>query len=210
MDADRFDTLTRSLVSGRSRRGLMTGLAGLFGSLGLALGSYDVEARKKKRKRKKKKKKKKKGAEATAPPPPPPPLLSPPPPPPNTPPPPPGPCDGLDDWDSCGVGLFCQGGACLSGAGSCEAGADHCALNCTGGNCPCAPALGLNCLCHQTLAGATRCGRSAGCDDCEDDQDCIDLFGPGAFCVARNEGVCAPTGCPGDPPVNFCGRPCAE
>jgi hypothetical protein len=203
MDADRFDTLTRSLASGRSRRGLLTGVAGLVGSLGLALGPYDVEARKKKRKRKKKKRKRKTGAGATAPPPPPP-LLSPPPPPPITSPPPPGPCDGLEEWSSCGDGLFCQGGACLSGAGSCEDGADHCAQNCTGGNCPC----GSNCQCHQTLTGATRCGRSGGCDDCATDNDCIELHGLGAFCAARNEVVCASTGCPGAP-VNFCGRPCA-
>ena len=45
MDADRFDTLTRSLLAGRSRRGAVATLLG--GSVGL-LGLDRIAAKKKK------------------------------------------------------------------------------------------------------------------------------------------------------------------
>lgn len=57
MDADRFDSLARSVTSAPSRRGVARALAGLTlsGMLALRLGLADTEARKRRKKRKKKK-----------------------------------------------------------------------------------------------------------------------------------------------------------
>src|SRR5688572_2103548 len=70
MDSEQFDTLTRSLALGLSRRSAIAGLAALTG---LNLAQIDQAAAKKKRR----KKKKKKGSSSS---PPPPPRQSPPPP----------------------------------------------------------------------------------------------------------------------------------
>ena len=58
MDADRFDSLTRSLPAAASRRGLLAGLAsGLVAALPLVLSGEDAPAKKKKGKGKNKHKK---------------------------------------------------------------------------------------------------------------------------------------------------------
>lgn len=58
MEADRFDTITRTLGAAPSRRNIAQALAGLTlaGGLGTLAGLNDADARKRKRKKKKKKK----------------------------------------------------------------------------------------------------------------------------------------------------------
>jgi hypothetical protein len=58
MDCARFDTLTRSLTGGSSRRRLLAGLtSGLLALVPLGSGSFDATAKKKGKRKKKKKKK---------------------------------------------------------------------------------------------------------------------------------------------------------
>ena len=190
MDSTRFDALTRVFAVTRSRRGIALTVGSLLlGSGRDLLLPANAEAKKKKKRRKKRKKR---AAEML-------------PPPAN---PPPNPCADVPEWTGCGDGLFCQGGACLSGAGSCPEGADSCIPDCPGNDCQCGPG---SCLCYQTRTGVTRCGTNQGsaCDDCEDDENCVALHGLGAFCVARNEVVCSGEGCPGNP-INMCVKPCAS
>ena len=54
MDADRFDTLVRSVSTAASRRGVVAALAGsLLATLPLLFGSSEVAAKKKRKKKKK-------------------------------------------------------------------------------------------------------------------------------------------------------------
>ena len=157
----RFDALTRTLTAEHSRRGvtrLLTTFT-LSGSLAL-LGVADA--------RSKRKKKKKKKPVATTPP-------------------PANPCAGRVDGTACGTGKQCSRQDCVTGIGTCAAGARTCDRT------RCNEASGQECYCAQTFAGGTRCARIVPnglgpgypCE-CESDDDCRDgttSLGPHAFCA---------------------------
>jgi hypothetical protein len=201
MDHDRFDTVTRALAAGASRRGLLTRLTmGVLAALLLARGSHDVEAkpcppcRKKKKGRCKGRK-------------------------PNG-----TPCEngrGVCQSGSCGCAggsvcarnEVCQGGICFP-KGTCPQGAQACVPE-TGTKC------GLDCFCVQSAEGNTVCIESAGlcgaipvgCDsketcsscqtsaDCASGQACIDISG---CCEGQNTADPLPAG------TKVCVDPCSE
>jgi hypothetical protein len=231
MDPQRFDALSRALVSGTSRRLVLTALTGgLLARLPLTGGSEEAQA-------KKKKKKKKKPQSPLVPP---------------ASPSPPGPClptcaghvcgdDGCGG--RCGVACasprICQGGACVcpSGQKDCHGTClltsqccsdDDCAATqgCFSGTCitvqgTCAPGADLcvdgldsfeslcgggDCFCYTTMGFQTRCGGGAvtGCNTCTSDAQCAALHPeiPGIFC-RQDTGEQCPCG-------GVCVAPCLD
>jgi hypothetical protein len=159
MDITRFDALTRRFAETHSRRGvgLFAGslvLGGLHGLLETATSEAKGKNTHKRRKRRKRKTRRTQSTEQS----------------PAPAPPAPDPCDGLPEWTPCGAGLFCQGGACSSGAGSCAEGTDACTADCPNNDCSCGPPP---CACFLTLTGVTRCGINKGCGNCTRDEDCV-------------------------------------
>jgi hypothetical protein len=210
MDANRFDTLTRSLTDVRSRRGALAvvlgGALGVLGLDGLAAkrrkhaknGKHASSEGKGKKKGNGNKKKKKKGEKQTpyAPPPPgvdpaspptpPPPPANPSPPPPPPPPPPPV-CT-----PNCPSNQTCQNGrcVCLSGSGVCtlDGSCGQCCLNsdCCNGAMPCPGGT----ICLPPVNGNRICGCAPGTDSCGG--QCL------APCaVARNPQTCGCCRSPG-------------
>ena len=142
MDADRFDTLSRALTPGHSRRGLTRLLGGaLLGGPLAALGLAESEAKRKKKKKTNKR------------------TTSPPPPPPPPPPSPPDDCGGCDD-----DGFACTSNTCVPALGGCvivfddancqvEAGGCH-----SNGRCdPSDPNRQGNGCVYPRLANGTEC-----------------------------------------------------
>jgi hypothetical protein len=181
MDAERFDTLIRTLHERRSRRGMLLGVAsGLLVSLPILLGHEDTAAKKKRKHRKKKRKR---------------PISEPTPPPPT----PPGPTcsDGVKNGAE--TDIDCGGPDCPP----CAAG-KRCvgATDCTGGAC-------LNQVCQPTCTdgvknaketdidcGGPDCSRCANGKTCVDFMDCRsgrcgDANGIGTTCQScAADGVC--------------------
>jgi hypothetical protein len=170
MNHNRFDALTRTLISVPSRRHLLRGLAGA----GLGLGGTrlpDLAEAKKKRKRKKKGKKAKPNAFGC-----------------------------LNVGDPCKSEEQCCSGICEGKKGKkrCQAhdaGICTVGLNiCTGAVARC-NADNPSCGCVLTTGNAGFCGDFTDgannlCRDCSEDTDCQEEFGPGAACVALG-GICA-------------------
>jgi hypothetical protein len=104
----------------------------------------------------------------------------------------------------CGLRRICASGRCVTGQGTCQAGANIC----DGVN----PehACGqprTDCVCLTSTANQTRCGGngiSGACGECFSDADCTRKHPgfPGAFCVQSVGGGCR---CPGS---TFCMAPC--
>jgi hypothetical protein len=165
MDTSGFDSLTRRLAGGASRRWALRRLAvGAMAAGGLAAalaGPGTEEAAAAKCRRGKKKCRGKCIPKSR--------------------------CCGSGD---CAPGEFCAKGKCVTGQGTCAAGADTCA---NAGNPFCKDASGDNtCICLSRLEGGTRCGvygDASTCDQCTTDADCIGLgFPPGSSC-AQDFGV---------------------
>lgn len=179
MDANRFDTLLRTLGQNPSRRDIARLLAAsALGGL-LTLGAFPADAKNKKKKRKKKatlchdgqtivasKKARKKhlrhgdAAGACPPSPPPPSPPTPPTPPSPPPPPPPPPCipDGCSG--ACGV-CSSSGGACAAGVCSCPNPQELCGDSCVG---PCSAVTVRDpaaCTCCKKSEG--RCSAGSEC-----------------------------------------------
>ncbi len=187
MDGIRFDDALRSLVSARTRRGVLgLSLASVVASL---LGLAGADAKKKGKKKKKCKGNKKKcgkkcilkteccggcGQDEEC-------------------------CDGTcfnvqtdaehcGDCDTqCGTGEFCLDGECLVGIGTCDVGDNFCTSvldQCNDLD---------TCQCLQTFDGQTRCGNfppgGFTCGQCVNDAQC-NQFGPGAFCALSAAGNC--------------------
>lgn len=102
-----------------------------------------------------------------------------------------GPCTGDSE---CASGQLCAGGQCVTGSGTCAAGANVCTA--PGFESPCDG--NPDCFCIPTLAGATRCAQYYTTEQgflrpCTSDAECADL-GPGAFCPRQFDscgGVCS-------------------
>jgi hypothetical protein len=213
MDRDGFDDLTRAIIAGHPRRGLLAGLAsGLLVLLPLAQ-TADVEAKKRR-----KKEKKKKSSSACTP-----------------------KCAGkVCGNDGCGgtCGVPCTGGkVCQSGSCVCPGSQQDCQGTCipADGCCPsCSPGEecfsgtcvnlqgtcasgadscqhpsfscgGALCACRTTVGGQTRCGSSLILsDDCTSTADCVashpDI--PGVFCWQGGQVLCGSG--------TFCSAPCPE
>lgn len=83
--------------------------------------------------------------------------------------------------NQCDAGKACFGGACLTAAGTCASVPDPCdrpVPTCNGG---------VPCACQVSMTGQTRCAIPPPaipiiCGNCTSDQQCIDQYGPGAFC----------------------------
>ena len=230
MDADRFDALLRALIAGSSRRGVLAGLtSALLAASPRAFGDeHAIAKRNHRRKRKKRNKKKNKSSS--------PPVTCTPscagklcgddg-------------CGGTCGI-ACGGGKSCLGGSCLcpSGQEDCQGTCIPDAACCTSadcdpgeicvqrqcvigqGTCP----LGANacggaglgcdgnpaCVCFQSTAGETRCGKTGTsstteCGSCASDADCTALLPdvPGVFCVLGFGTFCD---CEG---AGFCLMPC--
>lgn len=91
------------------------------------------------------------------------------------------------------VGYQCRalGGTCSAGQDVCKTGPDRCGGDQCGS-------------CHTTTGGATVCGfevdPNGGCDNpCTSSTQCVNRFGPGAFCIKDTGNFC---GC------NSCAFPC--
>lgn len=216
MDADRFDTLARSLTVAGSRRDALVATLGAV--LGTVLGASSAEriAAKKKPcppcKKRKKGKCKKTLPDGTAC--------------------PTGECRGgqciaptcfdgrkngnetdVDCGGSCpkcGTGKRCQGagdcasgfcaqGRCVTGKGTCAAGENVCT-----GPSECNPGM-FACSCVTTMQDQTRCASSdpivsSNCGDCSSDEFCAAAYPniPGAFCArGGGPGACCPGGIDG-------------
>lgn len=98
----------------------------------------------------------------------------------------------------CGAGKLCASGACVTGQGTCPAGANVCG----GGGITACGAAGSGCFCFATNSGGTRCGSNelldgptGICNVCNTDADCAAIYTdiPGVFCTAGSDG--APCGC---------------
>jgi Stigma-specific protein, Stig1 len=189
MDADRFDTFTRSLTIARSRREVLAALLG--GALGL-LGLAETIAKKGKGK---KKKGKKKGGNS-----------SPPPPPPQSPPSP-----------SCANGTELCEGICVNtgtdprNCGSCG---KRCQINatCDGGTCTCVKGAcsspELTC-CPASSGTKNKCScRGKGGPLFTDSSTCADVTGCPAErqCFGRECQTCCTPGTSCDPNTGACLR----
>jgi hypothetical protein len=171
MDATRFDGLTSSLTNMPSRRGLLRGLAA---TLGLAAMSYPGAAAAKKKRKNKNKGDKKKTCKGTT--------------------------TKCGKKACCQAGQLCLSGTCVTGQGTCPAGADRCSGPL---NIPCND--NDLCTCFRSTKGDTHCGFAPDdttCGDCAADTDCA-AFGPGAFCT----GIFGDDCCSGDL-KGFCVLPC--
>jgi hypothetical protein len=101
-------------------------------------------------------------------------------------------CAACTTSDQCASGDLCDRGSCVTGSGTCAAGANAClAFESCNGN--------PDCFCLPARAGATRCARyyQEGANGflrpCAADADCGDL-GAGAFCPPQFDscgGVCS-------------------
>jgi hypothetical protein len=178
MDAERFDTLARSLTIDRSRRRVLGLLSGLtLGALAPLLHLADAQAGK--GKKKKKKKKRSTPPAATGP---------------TSPPPPPF-CASQPDGAACGFCRLCQSGACQAdstqnnaacgndGTGRCLNGTCNPVPTCSPRNGPCQTAA--DCCSFGSTLVPTRCrtegeilprtceGRSDAGQPCHDSGHCV-------------------------------------
>jgi hypothetical protein len=102
-----------------------------------------------------------------------------------------GPCTADSE---CASSEICSEGQCVTGSGTCAAGANVCTA--PGFDSPCDG--NPDCFCIPTLAGATRCAQYYATEQgflrpCTSDAECADL-GPGAFCPQPFDscgGVCS-------------------
>jgi hypothetical protein len=186
MNQNRFDALTRTLISVPSRRHLLRGLAGAGLGLGFARLPHAAEAKKKRKRKKRKEKKPQPNAFGCF----------------NV-----GqPCNG--DSANCCSGI-CEGTPPKKGkkdtsrcvahdTGGCRAG--QIPVGCGGSeNVACTTSRGKAGSCHTTTGQAGFCAvDGALCHDCTTDPECEAQFGIGAACVL----------CPGDC-ADFGGRACA-
>ena len=146
MDADRFDTVARSLVRPRSRRSVLARAAGSLAALGIAGAGLVAPAAAKRKCSSGETKCKKK---------------------------------------CCREGEACVKGKCVTRDGDCASTAAACQSS-TGAICHC---RGNNAgLCHRRMSDdAIRCAiflDASTCDQCANDQECLDLgFPPGSSCV---------------------------
>lgn len=160
MDADRFDSLTRTLTETPSRRTVVR--LGVGGGLAALLGLAETEAKKKKRK-KKCKGKKKCGGKCI----------------PKT-----DCCTGAD----CIFGQICAQGQCVTGQGTCPSGANWCANAgslCSGGDCMCFQTMDNQTRCGMSLDDQT-CGRCVVDSQCAALYPDI----PGVFCANSTQANC--------------------
>lgn len=184
MTPDRFDELVRSLILARSRRAMLSLFAGGLIALGGAEAMV-VEAKKKSKKKRKKKRRKKRKKKCTK--------------------------QGrvFCKKTCCPPGDVCASGQCVTGQGTCEAGADACAGT---GDPFCFDASGEHqCICQTRLEGGTRCsvfGDIGGqCGECETDADCVALgLPPGSSCIDASLGTCV---CP-EAERGVCVIPCSS
>jgi hypothetical protein len=162
MHATRFDTITRSLITGSSRRTLFAGLAAAVGATVLARSEPALA-------RKKNKKKLKFNAFGCV----------------NV----EGKCRG-NDANCCSN--ICEGKKPKKGkkdksrcvghdGGSCQAGQDSCLAG--GSGIPCTTDTGHSGSCLTTTGAAEYCGRKGGCFACAKDADCVPFCGLHAACV---------------------------
>ena len=101
----------------------------------------------------------------------------------------------------CAGGQICDQFQCVTGRGTCPLGTDSCAgagVTCNGDP---------FCVCLQSTAGETRCGKTGTateCGSCDSDADCAELLPnvPGAFCILGGGTFC---NCDG---AGFCLGPC--
>jgi hypothetical protein len=109
---------------------------------------------------------------------------------------------GCGDVGDCDAGEVCINGSCVVIAGTCDAAADHCAVNeslCNEGGTG-------DCFCLQRFGGGAACTQifvlGSVCGDCTSDAEC-EAVEAGSVCVSAVD-----NGCPCDPGQGICARLC--